>query len=250
MIRKKQNEVEWLEFELLADVPGCAHGVFLRHGGVSAGPYGSLNIGGGTGDDEKNVEENRRRILQALNIQQWIGGKQVHGDEVAQIVAADQDVGDCDALITDRKNIGLMIKHSDCQAAIFYDPVHLAIANVHSGWRGNVKNIYHATIQKMGKTFGSKPEDLLIGISPSLGPNYAEFKNYKIEFPKELWEFQLQPQYFDLWAIARHQLEMAGVLPHHIEIAEICTHSSAEDFFSYRRDKVTGRNATVVMIKP
>ncbi|MGC2595982.1 MAG: peptidoglycan editing factor PgeF [Rhabdochlamydiaceae bacterium] len=248
MIRKKQGEIEWLEFDILAGIPGVVHAIFLRHGGVSEGPYQSLNLGGGTGDDLNKIGENRRRILKALNMEKWIGGKQVHGDTVAWVKQADQEVGDCDGLITDRKEIGLMIKHADCQAAIFYDPIHHAVANVHSGWRGNVKNIYGTTVQKMGKTFGSKPEDLLVGISPSLGPSRAEFINYQVEFPQTFWGFQVQPTYFDLWEIARFQLETAGVLPYHIEIAKICTHKNSHDFFSYRRDKTTGRNATLVTL--
>jgi polyphenol oxidase len=251
MIRKKKGQLEWLEFELLAEIPDVVHGVFLRHGGVSVGPYRSLNIGGGTGDTPDlpdRVAENRRRIFDALQIQKCVGGKQVHGNEVAWVKTSDQEIGECDALITDQKEIGLMIKHADCQAAIFYDPVHHAIANVHAGWRGNVKNIYGATIEKMRQAFGSQPQDLLVGISPSLGPQRAEFVHYKTELPEEFWEFQLRPLYFDLWAIARHQLKTAGVLEGHIQIAEICTHTQADDFFSYRREKVGGRNATIVTL--
>jgi YfiH family protein len=248
MIRKKRGKLEWLEFDLLADIPGLAHGVFLRHGGVSEGPYHSLNIGGGTGDEPDKIAENRRRLFEALQIQRWVGGKQVHGNAVALIEDPSQEVGECDALITDRKEIGLMIKHADCQAAIIYDPVHRAIANVHSGWRGNVKNIYGVTVLKMMNTFGSKPQDLLVGISPSLGPDCAEFINYKVELPEEFWKFQVRPHYFDLWAIARFQFEESGVSSHHIQIAEICTHTQEEDYFSYRRDRVSGRNATLVML--
>src|SRR5262249_11397000 len=98
------------------------------------------------------------------------------------------------------------------------------------------------------QAFGSRPEDLLVGISPSLGPHSAEFKNYRTEFPQELWGFQVRPEYFDLWALARHQCEECGILPQHIEIAEICTYANPEDYFSYRRDGVTGRNATVAAL--
>lgn len=248
MLRKKKDGIEWLEFELLADIPGLIHGIFLRHGGVSKGGYHSLNVGGGTGDDPKNVAENRRRLFETLNIKQWVGGQQVHGNAVVCVKDVNQDVGECDALITDRKEIGLMIKHADCQSAILYDPMHRAVANVHSGWRGQVKNVYAATIQQMMNTFDSKPENLLVGISPSLGPNCAEFIHYKTEFPEEFWKFQVRPQYFDLWAIARDQLQASGILPHHIQIAQICTCTETEDYFSYRKDKASGRNATLVML--
>src|SRR5579871_2293962 len=248
MIHKKRGEIEWVEFDLLAGISGLVHGIFLRRGGVSEGPYRSLNIGGATGDDPHRIAENRRRLLEALNIKNCVSGKQVHGSDVVKVDQTDQHVGECDAMITDKKEIGLMIKHADCQAAIFYDPVRHAAANVHSGWRGNVKNIYGATVKQMMETFGSKPEDLLVGISPSLGPDRAEFIHYQSEFPEEFWKFQIRPLYFDLWAIARYQLEAVGVLPHHIQIAEICTHTREEDYFSYRREKVSGRNATIVML--
>jgi polyphenol oxidase len=248
MIRKKKGELEWLEFDILASIPGLVHGIFLRYGGVSEGPYRSLNIGGATGDDPKKIAENRRRMIEALNVSFCVGGKQAHGKDVAFVKDPHQEVGECDALITDREEIGLMIKHADCQAAIIYDPMHRVVANVHSGWRGNVKNVYGATIEKMRDIFESKPEDLLVGVSPSLGPEHSEFINYRVELPEEFWRFQVKPQYFDLWAIARFQLEMSGVLPNHIQIAEICTHTHEKDYFSYRRDKISGRNATLVML--
>jgi YfiH family protein len=249
MIRQKQGEVEWLEFELLAEQPNLVHGVFLRHGGVSEGAFGSLNAGGLMGDEPEKIVENRRRILQALNIEQYVAGTQVHGNNVACVNQADQEPGECDAIITQLKGLGLMMKHADCQVAIVYDPIQHALANVHSGWRGNVKNIYRETILNMQRIFHSKPENLLVGISPSLGPQHAEFKHYEREFPKDFWRFQIRPTYFDLWAIARDQLEQSGVLPHHIQIAGICTYTNTQDYFSYRREKISGRHATMAMLK-
>ncbi len=248
MIRKNESGVEWLEFELLAECPGLMHAIFLRHGGISPEPFGSLNAGGSTGDDHEKVTENRRRMLNALNISRVVSGKQVHGSDVTWIKQDQMEIAASDAMITDLQNVGLMIKHADCQAAILYDPVHRALGNVHAGWRGNVQNIYRAAIQKMQEAFGTRPEDLLVGVSPSLGPNHSEFKNYKTEFPEEFWTFQVRPEYFDLWAIARHQLEQCGVLPHHIQIASICTYANPQDYYSYRRDKVTGRHATIAAL--
>lgn len=150
--------------------------------------------------------------------------------------------------MTDEKNVGLMIKHADCQAAIFYDPLHHAVANVHCGWRGNVKNIYREIVEAMGQRYGSRPQDLLVGISPSLGPQASEFRNYIKELPKSFWEFQIKPLYFDLWEISKQQLMGCGILSHHIEIAKICTFSTPEDCFSYRREKRSGRHATIVAL--
>lgn len=248
MLRKKDQGVEWLEFELLADQPRLKHALFLRHGGCSENPYDSLNVGGGSGDNPHAIARNRKKIGRLLGVETLISAHQVHGAEVGHVVTRDFS-GTCDSLVTHQKEIGLMIKHADCQAAIFYDPLKHVIANVHAGWRGSVQNIYGKTVDFLRKTYGSKPENLLVGISPSLGPACAEFIHFQQELPEHFWKFQVKPTYFDFWAISRAQLHEAGVLAHHIEIAEICTYSQKEDFFSYRRDKVTGRHATVVVLK-
>lgn len=248
MRRKKKGEVEWLEFELLADIPGLFHAVFLRHGGVSQNGYTSLNIGGRE-DEPYDRKRNLEKIREIIGVP-FVMGEQIHGTNVEFIPTPDPSrLNFCDGLITQKNNLGLLCKHADCQAAIFYDPVHRAIGNVHCGWRGNVKNIYAEMIRQMQQQFHSRPEELLVCISPSLGPDASEFINYRTEWPEEYWKFQFKPTYFDLWSISRHQLIEAGVLPHHIEVAQICTYSNPQDFFSYRREKKCGHHATVVALK-
>ena len=250
MLRKEKNGIEWLEFELLAGIPEMVHGVFLRKGGVSQGPCASLNFGGNTGDHWEHIRENRERAAQALGIPQLISPYQVHSDRVVPVIGADlSPQEEADGLMTQISGLGLMIKHADCQAAIFYDPKNRALANIHAGWMGNVKNIYAKTIEQMGEKFGTRAQEVLVCISPSLGPSRSEFKNFRQELPESFWGFQVEPTYFDLWSIARHQLETCGVLPHHIEMASMCTYSHPDDFFSYRRDKpTTGRNATIAAL--
>jgi len=248
VIRKKNGEVEWLEFELLADMP-LQHGVFLRHGGVSKGTFGSLNAGGLRGDTAENIEENRWRIQTVLGLEVIKGCNQVHADHVMLVTDPAQVLPDGDGLMTQQRALGLMVLHADCQGTIFYDPVQHAVSVVHAGWRGNVRNIYAGTVARMGREFGSRPEDLLVAISPSLGPDRSEFINYRTELPESFWRFQFKPTYFDLWAISRHQLEEAGVRPEHIQIAAMCTYDRPEDFFSFRRDKTPGNHATIAALK-
>lgn len=240
MIRKSKNDLHWLEFELFSEEPKLVHAIFLRHGGVSKGVYCSLNFIKGIADDPNHVKENQRRALDALGIKTLICAEHVHGAHIEWVKAANQNIGEADGLMTNQKNIGLIATHADCQAAIFYDPIHLAIATVHAGWRGQAQNIYKKTVLKMAETFCTKAEDLLVAISPSLGPENAEFQNYQEELPQEFWRFQVKPSYFNLWEIARHQLEESGVLSHHIQIAGIDTFATPEDFFSYRRQKKAG----------
>ena len=152
-----------------------------------------------------------------------------------------------DALITHEIGVALPILHADCQAAIFYDPITGAIANAHSGWRGSVQNIYGEVVKRLIK-MGSRPENILVSISPSLGPTCAEFVHFEKELPKEFHHFQVNPFYFDFWEISRMQLTALGILETHIEIAEICTHTHEKEFHSYRRDKTEKRNATVIAL--
>jgi YfiH family protein len=207
-------------------------------------------MGGNTGDQWENIRENRKRAAVILGIEKIASVYQVHSDTVVHVSNRDSlDLGEADALCTQLSEVGLMIKHADCQAAIFYDPVNRALANVHAGWRGNVKNIYGKTLDRLKEAFGTSPRDLIVCISPSLGPSHAEFQNYREEFPEAFWKFQIVPQYFDLWALARSQLEERGVPTDQIEIASICTHANPQDFFSYRRDKITGRHATIAALR-
>lgn len=244
MLRKKRGSFEWLEFELFQEFNCLQHGVFLRYGGISEGPYASLNTGGAVGDDPSHVRLNCEKIRRHLGCKTLMSSHQVHGDLVSHV--QDTVKIECDGLVTQAKGLGLAVMHADCQVAIFYDPVHQAIGSIHAGWRGNVLNIYEKAVGKMHKEFGSKPADLFVGISPSLGPCCGEFINYEKELPPSFWVYQVRPYYFDLWEVSRAQLLKVGILPAHLEIAGICTCCNPADFYSFRRDKPTGRHATVI----
>lgn len=248
------HEIKWLQFELLSDIPRLQQAVFLRHGGVSEGPFASLNTGFHVGDQKEHVTANIERIIDHLKYKmpQWnqlVWGRATHGQAIKKVDAhSSQEVMDVDGIMTATPGLTLMMKHADCQVAIFYDPMHHVIANIHAGWRGSVGNIYEKAIQSMHQAFGSDPADLLVCISPSLGPDEAEFIHYRSELPEKFWEFQVRPTYFDFWSISEHQLQVAGILPHHIEVARLSTYSNPYDFFSYRRDKITGRHATCITL--
>ena len=250
MIRCKKESIEWLEFEQLQEFPNLVHGVFLRHGGVSQGAFGSLNLGGGTGDLDESIAENRSRVSEILGLETLVSSKQVHGVHLESVPSSSPliETG-CDGLVTCQPELGLLIKHADCQAAIFFDPIKRVVANIHCGWRGNVQNIYAKTVATLKQQYDCNPADLLVCISPSLGPENAQFIHYETELPEEFHPFQVSAQYFDFWQIAKMQLRGAGILEDHIEMAKICTSAGEEDFFSYRRDKNTGRHGTVIALK-
>jgi polyphenol oxidase len=230
---------------------GTFHAVLTRHGGVSSGPWASLNVGFGSGDREENVRENRRRLKQALGLATLVSCRQVHGRAVRvveQLPAGDLEVDGFDALVTDIPGIALMIQQADCQAVLLHDPIRRAVGIAHSGWRGSAVNIIGAVIETMITAYGTSPRELSAAISPSLGPCCAEFVNYRQELPLPFHGYQVRPRFFDFWAISRDQLQAAGVRPDRIETAGLCT-VCCRDFFSYRRERVTGRFASVIGLR-
>jgi len=251
MITKSKNGLKWLQSELLLPFPEIKHGFFLRQGGNSPSPFASLNMGINRGDCFELVQKNRDKVKAAMALKTLFAANQVHGDSIIALDKKNVDsIGNFDSLMTNVEEIGLMVTHADCQAAIFFDPIQKAISTVHCGWRGNVCNIYKKTIHAMQRQYGSKPQNLLVAISPSLGPDFAEFINYRKEFPKEFWQFETTKDHFDLWALANWQLMQEQILPHHIDIARICTFSNPQEYFSYRRDKqITGVHGTLAYLQ-
>lgn len=228
--------------------PAVSSATFSRHGGVSEAPYHSRNVGLHVGDDEALVLRNRALIKEELGLARLVSAKQVHGDSILNVdwlPAADEEYEGHDALMTNILEIGLMIQQADCQAVMLYDPEHRVVANIHSGWRGSVANIIAKTVAAMTAAYGTKPANLFAAISPSLGPCCGEFVNYQQELPPAFHGYQAQPNHFDFWAISRDQLRDSGVRIEHIEVAGRCTACDG-NYFSYRRDKVTGRFASVI----
>ena len=238
---------------LLAAFPELVHGWFTRQGGVSTGPYASLNLSYHVGDDPEAVAANRGRLRQALHLSLLAGAAQVHGRKGAVIARANptpEEVPDVDILLTGEPDLGLLIKQADCQAVMLYDPRRRVAANVHCGWRGQVQNVLGQAVGRLGETFGTRPRDLRAAIGPGLGPCCAEFRHFRREWPSRFWPYQVRPLYFDLWRLSREQLLAAGLKAAHIDCAELCTRCRAAEFYSYRRDGTTGRQGAVIALRP
>lgn len=249
VIRKEIEGIHFLQFEIFNDFKKLKHGVILRQGGVSHEPFDSLNLSHHVGDNKENVLENEKRVLSIFDLKMIAKAQLSHGKTVLEVNSKEHMKQlDGDGLVTSILDTGLMITHADCQAAIFYDPILHIVANVHSGWRGSVQNIYQETVNYLKNRYQSNPKNLLVAISPSLGPKESEFIHYQKELPKSFWQYQISPNYFDFWKISEVQLMEAGILRDHLQIARISTFSSKEDYFSYRRDQITGRNATLVAL--
>ena len=239
---------------LLAAFPELLHGFFTRLGGVSPEPYHGLNLSFGVGDQGRLVTHNRDLVQQALGLDGLVSAIQVHGCRDSLVTAAnpaaDEEIPDADILLTAQPGLGLLIKQADCQAVMLYDPVRRVVANIHAGWRGQVGNILQEAVSCLREKCGCRPEDLVAALGPSLGPCCAEFRHYRQEFPPALWPYQVRPTYFDLWGLSRDQLLAAGLKPQRIDLAGICTRCREDEFFSYRRDRLTGRQGAVIALRP
>lgn len=280
MIAKHKNGVSFFEFINLAQFTGVQHAVFTRNTGKSTGPFRSLNVSFGVGDDDRNVELNRKIISECMEQKDLVFVDQVHGIRVIffsvdkntsqrfdsdvsfesedsesineQIGLFDFDserklIGD--ALVTNISKKFLVVQVADCQSILIYDPDRGVVANVHSGWRGSIKNIIGRTIKMMNKRFGCISRDLIAGIGPSLGPCCAEFINYQKEIPKSFWRYKDNNQHFDFWSASYDQLGEAGLLAENVSLSRICTKCDTDRFFSFRGEGTTGRFASIIGLK-
>jgi len=186
-------------------------------------------------------------LLKTFHLNKLIVLSQNHTDKV--LIYPDS-FGDAfaDAIITKEKKTGLLIRHADCQAALLFDPVKKVIAAVHAGFRGQVLEIYEKTIQKMCEKFGSRPEDIKIATSPSLGLGCSEFLNYQTEFPAHLHRFY-KDGFMDLKKMAEESFLQMGVLKENIDISGECTVCNETRCHSYRKDKTMARMASLIFIK-
>ena len=249
-----ENSFSFFKFPNLAAFPEVVHAIFTRHGGHSKPPFQSLNVSFSVGDDPECVRKNKALILDFTGNSELVFTNQVHGTGIW--VLSDNTLHmdkasppSADAMITNLPGKTLMIKAADCQPVLLYDPPQKVIANVHSGWRGSVRNILGNTVEKMASVFGSRPRDVIAGIGPSLGPCCAEFTNYQKEIPPEFWCHKDGGDHFDFWSISKNQLRDAGVLEKNILVSGICTQCRPDLFFSYRKEKMTGRFAAVIGLK-
>lgn len=254
-----------LRFPSLAAYPGLVHAVSTRQGGVSSGPYASLNLSTSTGDSRENVDANHRRLAAALGVprERFTTTWQVHSTRVVR--ASADNVGSmldkADGIISDTPNLPLTQRYADCTPLLLYDPRRHAVGLAHAGWRGTVSSMATALVQAMSAAFGSDPADLAAVVGPAIGPCCYEVgpevvaavrmafpvADVLLSSPANGGSAAARP-HFDLWAANRWQLEQAGV--GQVEIAGICTCCQRETFFSHRGDgPVTGRFGAVVMLK-
>jgi len=244
----EKNGVKYCVFENIEKTGLVSHAFTTKVGGVSSGVYESLNVSYTRGDDKANVDENIKRICTCLDVdsRNIICGHQVHGKSILKVTKEDigrEGITDFDGYMTNEKGVVLSTFHADCVPIFLVDTENKAIAMVHSGWRGTVQKICLEAINKMGEEYGTKAENIVAAIGPSIGqccfqvdmPVIKEFRaafdfadEYIIKDEKSEGHFML-----DLWGVNRRMLEEAGVKD--IDVTDKCTMCNEELFYSHRR---------------
>jgi YfiH family protein len=260
LLRTDTNGIVTYHFESL-DVEGLSHAVFTRLGGVSQGPFASLNVGHTVGDDEAAVAENHARVYARLGLsrERVASPRQVHGNRVAVVTAGDAGriLPNTDGLVTDTPGVALMLRFADCQPILLYDPAHHALGLVHAGWRGVAQGIARRAVETMQEALGTRPQDLVVGLGPAIGPecytvgqNVAAAMSYALPDWKQVLILQGEDTWrLDLSAANAQQLTAAGVLK--IEQSHLCTACRLDEFYSHRGDNGrTGRFTVVAFLEP
>lgn len=250
---KYKNGVPYISYNALEKIPWITHGFSTRAGGVSEGCLSSMNLGHGRNDAEENVIRNHEIIAEAIGFDAHniVASRQTHTTNVRVVskedcgkgVYKERDYDDVDGMITNEKNIVLATYFADCVPLYIVDTKNKAIGLSHSGWRGTVGKIGQVTLEKMNEQYGTKPEDTVVCIGPSICQNCYEisldvaeefmkaFPNHKEEILKDKGNDKFL---LDLWECNRIIFEEAGVLPENINLPDLCTCCNSEFLFSHR----------------
>ncbi|HWD13151.1 peptidoglycan editing factor PgeF [Pseudochrobactrum sp. sp1633] len=228
---------------LLENNDRIAHGFFTRAGGVSSGIYEGLNVGSGSKDDPKAVEENRRRVaayfdLPLTSLQTLY---QVHSPTVLTITEPlPSPRPQADAMVTNVPGLILGALSADCGPILFCEPDAGIIGSAHAGWRGALSGVLENTVEAMVKLGGERSKIRAV-LGPCIGPdNYEVGGEFVAEFTArdQTYEQYFRPstdparKMFDLWSFIVDRLSASGVQTASLNL---CTYADEARFFSYRR---------------
>lgn len=225
--------------------PGIRAASTLRPGGVSRAAHASLNLGAHVGDEPESVAENRRRLAEALALPSepvWLS--QVHGTRVVRADAPQALTAD--AAYTQAAGVVCAVMTADCLPVLLCSRDGATVAAAHAGWKGLASGVIEATVEAIGT------RDVMAWLGPAIGPETFEvgdevraaFLTNDAGFAPGFRAVGDGKWLADLYRLAR-------VVLNRLDITDIhggawCTHGNPDDFFSYRRDRETGRMATLI----
>ena len=220
-----------------------------RHGGVSAAPYDTLNLGMHVGDNPQAVARNRQ-LLEPLVPSEPVWLEQVHGTVVANADASSCRV-QADACIARHRGAVCVVMTADCLPILLCDEAGTVVAAVHAGWKGLAAGVIEATVNAMEVA----PHRLIAWLGPAIGQEAFEvgaevraaFIAHQARAAEAFVAHGGQGKYHaDLYLLARQRLEALGIRK--VSGGNYCTYHQKDKFFSYRRDGVTGRMGTFIWL--
>lgn len=221
-----------------------------RVGGVSTGAYQGLNLGAHVGDDLSLVEKNRDWLMQQSVMPSspiWLN--QTHSTIVTQVSAPTSRVLDADGVFTCSRNIVCSAMTADCLPVILTDTQGTQVAAVHAGWRGLSNGIVENALAMFSG-------DVMAWLGPAIGPHAFEvgedvlqaFVDFDSQAEQAFTPRDIKGKWFaDMSKLATQRLNKAGVTQ--VFDSGLCTYQNQQDFYSYRRDGVTGRQATFIWLE-
>ncbi len=220
--------------------------VTTRSGGISSGPFADFNLADHVGDDPAAVAENRRRLRAWLPADPvWL--QQVHGTRCIDAALATPGI-EADASFTRQPGVVCAVLTADCLPVLFADEAGTVVAAAHAGWRGLAAGVLEATVQAMAVA----PDHLFAWLGPAIGPASFEVgaevcEAFTTANPAAVSAFRPHGNgkwLCDLYQLAHLRLRALGLC--RITSAEFDTFRDAQRFFSYRRDRITGRIASLI----
>ncbi|MFU2059662.1 peptidoglycan editing factor PgeF [Avibacterium volantium] len=222
----------------------------LRQGGVSQAPYDSFNLGDHVGDDKNSVKTNRTLLVEQFHLPQLpLFLNQTHSTRVICLPYEGNNL-DADAVYTNQPNQVCLVMTADCLPVLFTNQQGTEVAAAHAGWRGLCDGVLEQTVQQ----FQAEPQEIIAWLGPAIGPKSFQVgeevrQQFIAQDPNAAQAFVPDPseqgKYLaDLYHIARLRLNKLGISQ--ISGGEHCTYLERENFFSFRREKQTGRMASLI----
>ncbi len=216
-----------------------------RVGGYSKGAWSSMNLGLNCGDDPCAVHRNREKLRSQLPAEPlWL--RQAHGVQIATHSRASGEEPVADGVVSTLPAQVCAVLTADCLPVLFCNRSGTRVAAAHAGWRGLAQGVLQATVRQLEE----EPGEIMAWLGPAIGPKaYPVGEDVRQAFPEEQGiHFRKDGDRWllDLYGVARLMLSQVGVTS--VYGGHFCTHSNSKRFYSYRRDGVTGRMATVICL--
>ncbi len=252
----------YLQSDLLKSVKSVGHCFTAKNGGVSCGKIEGLNLGYRVGDGKISVDANYRLIAEDMgfSFERITAGRQTHSSNIRVIteedagkgVSRESEFSDVDGLVTNVRDLPLVVYYADCVPILLADESAGVIAAVHSGWRGTVGKIAAKAVEIMTAQFGASALRIKAAIGPSIGPCCFETGGEVACCFDESLVTECQNGKFrvDLWRANENILTHCGLKRENIDILKMCTICNSDTLYSYRTHKEsTGRMGAFVVLK-